>query len=102
MLKFLPNRALEEAENVSNQMNEVLDFLIDKVKERPDLNLNDPTCLAEVMLASVEDEEITYETMRSLIGDLLVAGIDTTAQTTAWLLLILLTGSISRSARMRN
>ena len=89
MLKILPNRALEEAEKVSNQMNEVLDFLIDKVKERPDLNLDDPTCLAEVMLASVEREEITYATMRSLIGDLLVAGIDTTAQTTAWLLLIL-------------
>ena len=89
MLKFLPNRALEEAEDVSLQMNEVLDFLIDKVRERPDLNLNDPTCLAEVMLASVESEGISYETMRSLIGDLLVAGIDTTAQTTAWLLLIL-------------
>ena len=88
-LKFLPNRALEEAQKVSDQMSEVLDFLIDKVKERPDLNLNEPSCLAEVMLASVEKEEITYESMRSLIGDLLVAGIDTTAQTTAWLLLIL-------------
>ena len=89
MLKFLPNRALEEAKAVSNQMNEVLDFLIDKVKQRPDLDMNSPTCLAEVMLASVDREEITYQSMRSLIGDLLVAGIDTTAQTTAWLLLIL-------------
>ena len=89
MLKFLPNRTLEEAEQVSNQMNEVLDFLIDKVKQRPDLDPDNPTCLAEVMLASVEREEITHSTMRSLIGDLLVAGIDTTAQTTGWLLLIL-------------
>lgn len=88
-LRFLPSHALEEAEEISNQMSEVLDFLIDKVKERPDLNLNAPICLAEVMLASVEREEITHESMRSLIGDLLVAGIDTTAQTTAWLLLIL-------------
>ncbi|MCY3542422.1 MAG: cytochrome P450 [Chloroflexi bacterium] len=88
-LKFLPNRALEEAQKVSDQMSEILDFLIDKVKERPNLNLNEPSCLAEVMLASVETEEITHETMRSLIGDLLVAGIDTTAQTTSWLLLIL-------------
>ena len=89
MLKFLPNRTLKEAEKVSDQMTEVLDFLIDKVKERPNLNLNEPSCLAEVMLASVEREEITYPAMRSLIGDLLVAGIDTTAQTTGWLLLIL-------------
>ena len=89
MLKFLPNRVLEEAQRVSEQMNEVLDFLIDKVKERPNLNLNEPSCLAEVMLASVEREDITHESMRSLIGDLLVAGIDTTAQTAAWLLLIL-------------
>ena len=89
MLKFLPNRALKEAKEVSDQMNEVLDFLIDKVKRRPELNLNSPACLAEVMLASVEREEIAYESMRSLIGDLLVAGIDTTAQTTSWLLLIL-------------
>ena len=88
-LKFLPNRTLEKAQRVSDQTSEVLDFLIDKVKERPDLDLNVPSCLAEVMLASVEKEEITYESMRSLIGDLLVAGIDTTAQTTGWLLLIL-------------
>lgn len=89
MLKFLPNRILEEAEKISNQMTEVLDFLIDKVKERPGMDLSEPSCLVEVMLASVEREEITYPAMRSLIGDLLVAGIDTTAQTTGWLLLIL-------------
>ena len=89
MLKFLPNRALEEAEKMLTQMNEVLDFLIGAVKERPDVNLREPTCLAEVMLASIEREEITFESMRSLIGDLLVAGIDTTTQTIGWLLLIL-------------
>ena len=89
MLKFLPNHALEEAQKMTDRMTEILDFLIGKVKERPDLNLNAPTCLVEVMLASVEREEITYDMMRNLIGDLLVAGIDTTAQTMAWLLLIL-------------
>ena len=102
MLKFLPSRALKEAEEVSDQMNEVLDFLSDRMKRRPDLNLDSPTCLAEVMLASVEREEITYESMRSLIGDLLVAGIDTTAQTTGWLLLILANRQHIQAECMKN
>ena len=89
MLKFLSNRALEEAETVSNRMTEIQDFLIDSVAERPDLDLENPTCLAEVMLAAMYAEEISRASMRSLIGDLLVAGIDTTAQSMAWLLLAL-------------
>ena len=89
MLKFLPNQAVEQAEAVSNRVSEILDFLIDLVANRPDLDLDNPSCLAEVMLKAVHEEEISHEKMRNLIGDLLFAGIDTTAQSMAWLLLAL-------------
>ena len=89
MLKFLPNPAVEQAEAVSNRMTEILDFLIDIVANRPDLDLDNPNCLAEVMLKAMLEDEISRESMRSLIGDLLFAGIDTTAQSMAWLLLAL-------------
>ena len=89
MLRFLPNPAVEQAEAVSNRMTEILDFLIDLVANRPDLDLDNPNCLAEVMLKAVREEEISHASMRNLIGDLLFAGIDTTAQSMAWLLLAL-------------
>ena len=89
MLKFLPNPAVEQAEAVSNRMTEILDFLIDLVANRPDLDLDNPSCLAEVMLKAVYEDEISHASMRNLIGDLLFAGIDTTAQSMAWLLLTL-------------
>lgn len=89
MLKFLPNPAVEQAEAVSNRMTEILDFLIDLVANRPDLDLDNPNCLAEVMLKAVYEDEISHASMRNLIGDLLFAGIDTTAQSMAWLLLAL-------------
>lgn len=88
-LRILPNHALKEAVRHSDMMTEVLDYLIGRVEARPDLDLDNPECLVEVMLASERRAEITHSTIRSLIGDLLVAGVDTTAQTMSWLLLIL-------------
>lgn len=88
-LRFLPNHVLEEARTQTDLMTEILNFLIDLVIDRPGFNPDNPTCLTEVMLAEERAGEIDRATIRNLIGDLLVAGIDTTAQTMAWLLLIL-------------
>lgn len=88
-LRMLPNHALKEAVRHSDMMTQVLDYLIGRVETRANLDLDNPECLVEVMLASERRAEITRSTIRSLIGDLLVAGVDTTAQTMSWLLLIL-------------
>lgn len=88
-LKIFPNHALKAAIQYTDMLSEILNFLIDSVEARPDLDLDNPTCLVEVMLASERREEIDRSMISGLIGDLLVAGVDTTAQTMAWLLLIL-------------
>lgn len=88
-LNFLPSRVLKEAQGIPDRFYGICDTLIDRVKERPERNPEDPGCLVEVMLASVEKGEISHETIKLLIMDLLNAGIDTTAQTISWLLLIL-------------
>lgn len=88
-LKIFPNHALKAAIRYTDMLSEILNFLIDSVEARPDLDLDNPTCLVEVMLASERREEIDRSMISGLIGDLLVAGVDTTAQTMAWLLLIL-------------
>lgn len=88
-LRFLPNHAVKEAETVAESLTEILNFLIESVLARPDVNLDNPRCLAEVMLASERDGEITRDMTRDLIGDILVAGTDTMAQTMTWMLLIL-------------
>ncbi|MFQ6029354.1 MAG: cytochrome P450, partial [Dehalococcoidia bacterium] len=88
-LKILPSNAINEAEKQAAVRDEILQFLIDSVRSRPDLDLENPTCLIEVMLAKERQGELTKETIRLLMGDLLLAGIDTSAQTVSWLLLIL-------------
>ena len=88
-LKIFPNHALKAAIRYTDMLSEILNYLIDSVEARPDLDLDNPTCLVEVMLASERRGEIERSMISGLIGDLLVAGVDTTAQTMAWLLLIL-------------
>ena len=88
-LRVFPNHVVKEAEIQSDLLTDVLNFLIDIVANRSELDLDNPTCLAEVMLAEERAGEIDRATVRNLIGDVIIAGIDTTAQTIAWLLLIL-------------
>ena len=88
-LKVLPNNTINEAKRVEASQTDIIQSLIDSVRARPDLDLENPTCLVDVMLAKEKEEELTEEVIRHLIGDLLAAGIDTSAQTVTWLLLIL-------------
>ena len=88
-LKVLPNNTINEAKRVEASQTDIIQSLIASVRARPDLDLENPTCLVDVMLAKEKEEELTEEVIRHLIGDLLAAGIDTSAQTVTWLLLIL-------------
>ena len=88
-LKMFPNNNLNKAKGQATVRDDILGFLVDNVRARPGLDLENPNCLAEVMLAKEKEGELTNDTILRLIGDLLVAGIDTSAQTVSWLLLIL-------------
>ena len=88
-LKILSNGTLKEAQRQSEISTAIITSLLDHARARPSLDLENPTCLAEVMLAAEAREEITEETIRHLCMDLMLAGIDTTAQTVSWLLLSL-------------
>jgi biphenyl-4-hydroxylase len=88
-LKIVPNSTIRETERQKAIRDGILNFLIDSVRGRPDRDSDNPTCLMEVMLAREQEGEIDRETILLLTGDLLLAGIDTSAQTVSWLLLIL-------------
>jgi cytochrome P450 family 2 subfamily U polypeptide 1 len=88
-LKIIPNNTIKETERQKAVRDNILNFLIDSVRARPDLDPENPTCLIEVMLAREQEGQIDRETILLLIADLLLAGIDTSAQTVSWLLLIL-------------
>ncbi len=88
-LKILPNNTAEEAKGKLVIRDRIIGSLIDGARARPGLDLANPTCLVEVMLAKENQGEISRETVLLLISDLLFAGIDTSAQTVSWLLLIL-------------
>ena len=51
--------------------------------------MDSPTCLVEAMLSDERSGVIDMSDVKALVGDLVVAGIDTTAQTMAWLVLTL-------------
>ncbi len=88
-LSILPNNTINEAKRVYAAQTDIIQFLIDSVRSRPDFDLENPVSLVEVMLVKEKEGELTEEVIRQLIGDLLSAGIDTSAQTISWLLLIL-------------
>lgn len=84
-----PNNIINETKKQLAVRDSILESLIDTARDRPDLDLENPICLVEVMLGKEKEGEITAETILLLIVDLLFAGIDTSAQTVSWLLLIL-------------
>lgn len=88
-LRFLPNSALKEASRQKEIGSEIIDSLVHAAWNRPGLDLSAPTCLVEVMLSKVESGEITEEMTKDLCMDLVVAGIDTSAQTVNWFLLLM-------------
>ena len=88
-LRFLPNRGLEEANRQKEIASTIIDSLVHTTWNLPGLDLSAPTCLVEVMLSRVEAGEITEEMTKDLCLDLMVAGIETSAQTVNWFLLII-------------
>ena len=88
-LRFLPSNAVKEAARQAEIGGEIIRALIDDARNRPGLDLDAPTSLVEVMLASEEVGEITDDMTPDLCMDMLIAGTDTSAQTVNWFLLIL-------------
>jgi len=88
-LKILPNNTINEATRQEAVERRIIESLIDSVRARPDLDLANPTCLIDVMLAKEQEGEITEEVIQLLSLNLMFAGIDTSAQTMSWLLLVL-------------
>ena len=86
---MMPNNTINEAKRQTAIRDNIIESLIDTARARPDLDLDSPTCLIDVMLGKEKAEELTGETILLLVNDLLLAGIDTSAQTVSWLLLIL-------------
>ena len=88
-MKFLPNNAIGEAVRQSEIGTAIINSLVEGARNRSGLDLSDPTCLVEVMLAQEETGEIESDMINDLCMDLLVAGTDTSAQTVSWTLLLL-------------
>ena len=88
-LKLTPNNTINEAKRQAATRDNIIESLIDTARARPDLDLNSPTCLVDVMLGKEKAAELTGETILLLVIDLLLGGIDTSAQTVSWLLLSL-------------
>lgn len=80
---------INEAKKRSVEMDGIFDALVNSVRARPDLDLNNPACLVDVRLAREKAEDIPTGVLEQLISDLLHAGIDASAQSARWLLLIL-------------
>ena len=88
-MRFLPSNALKEAVRQSEIGEAIMNSLVEGARNRPGLDLSAPTCLVEVMLAEAETGEIESDMINDLCMDLLLAGIDTSAQTVSWTLLLL-------------
>ena len=88
-LGIMPNGTISEAKKQSRVIDDIIEYLINGVRARPDLDLENPACLVDLMLAKQAAGELTEESMILLISNLMMAGIDTSAQTVTWLLLIL-------------
>ena len=88
-LRILPNNSLKEAHRQREIGTAIMDSLVEAARNRPGLDLSAPTCLVEVMLARVESGEITEDMINDLGMDLMVAGVDTSAQTVNWFLLLM-------------
>ena len=88
-LRFLPNNALKEATRQAEIGGAIIRALVEDARNRPGLDLSDPTSLVEVMLAKEESGEITSDMTCDLCMDLLIAGTDTSAQTVNWFLLLM-------------
>ena len=88
-LRFLPNSALKEAVRQAEIGGAIIRALVEGARNRPGLDLSEPACLVEVMLARQDEGEITEDMTLDLCMDLLIAGTDTSAQTVNWFLLLL-------------
>ncbi len=89
LLRLLPSNAVKEARSKSEVSAAIIEALVQSARSRPGLDLSNPTCLVEVMLAREEAGEITIQMVKDLCMDLLIAGTDTTAQAVSWFLLIM-------------
>ena len=78
---------MARAKKLFDRTANVLDF--EWFKDNPLFDLDNPTCLLEVLLADERRGEIEMPDVKSLVVDLVIAGIDTTAQTMTWLILTL-------------
>ena len=74
-LKIIPNNTIRETEQQKAVRDNILNFLIDSIRARPDLDPENPTCLIEVMLAREQEGQIDRETILLLIADLLLPGL---------------------------
>ena len=88
-LRFLPNKAIRDAAAQVQKGKGMMDGLMEFAESRPGIDLSNPSCLIEVMLAREAAGDSTRITTRKLCFDLLIAGTDTTAQTVNWFLLTL-------------
>lgn len=88
-LSRLSNSAVAEAERRAADRDHFIDALLEDIRASSDLHADNPGCLAEVLVLQERAGELTAQSVRLLISDLFAAGIDTTAQTISWLLLLL-------------
>ena len=88
-LKFIPLPLIKEVKQQVARRDQITHYLIDRAKSRPDLDLENPSTLLEVLLAQEKAGEISADSMALLIGDMFLGGTDTSAQTMTWLLLLL-------------
>lgn len=87
--KIFPNNTAKEARRRVPVRDAIIEHLIADVRSRPDFDLQNPTCLADLILAKETAGEIEHRVVILLILDLLFAGIDTSANTVTWLVLLL-------------
>ena len=89
LLRFLPNNVTKEAHQQRRISREITDALLEGARNRPGLDLDNPSCLVEVMLAKEADGAIDNTVTADLCMDLILGGTDTSAQTVNWFLLIM-------------
>ena len=78
---------MRRAENLFGKMVNLVDF--ESFKDNPLFDLDNPTCLLEVLLADERRGELGMSDVKALVADLVIAGIDTTAHTMTWFILTL-------------
>ena len=86
-LRFLPNKTMRESALQVRKGRVIMDELVNFAANRPGVDLNNPSCLVEVMLAREATGDSSRTTIRKLCFDLIIAGTDTSAQTINWFLL---------------